>query len=82
MGLESVRELSAWMSDPSIPEAVVGRVFPIIGVNNSELSDDNWRYRAPAFFRGNNVRTKSDPLEDISNVAASVTVVVLWLLSW
>lgn len=47
--LESVREPSDWMSDPSIPQAVIGRVLLIIGAKNSEMSDESWRCPARAF---------------------------------
>ena len=49
--LESVRGLSDWKSDPSIPETFVGRAF-IIGVENSDMSDDNWECRARSVFPG------------------------------
>ena len=37
----SVRELSSWMNDPLIAEAVVARAFLIIGIKNSVLSEDH-----------------------------------------
>ena len=55
--LESVRELSDWMSHPSIPEAVVGRVLLIIRIKKSRRND-NWKFRDRAVFQ-DSVRTKS-----------------------
>lgn len=64
------------MSDSSIPEAVVGRVFLILGVKNWEQAANY--YPARAVFQDNNVRTKSgrapcEVFEEISNALASIT---------
>ena len=77
--LESVRELSDWMCEPSIPDDVFGRACPITGVKHSEISKNNWESRAQGVsFQGNNVRTKSgrapcDVFEEISNALAFIT---------
>ena len=75
---ETVREYTSWMSDPSIPEAVAGRVFLILGVKNSELEQAHWSWKARAVFQGNNIRTKSGRspyaiFDEIANAPASFT---------
>ena len=39
--------------------AIVGRVFIILGCKNSEMPEEEWRYRARAVFQGNNIQTRT-----------------------
>ena len=76
--LSKVRELRDWMSDPAYSDVVVGRVFTILGCKNSEMPEDQWKYRARAVFQGNNIWTRTgrsayEIYEDVSNSPASLT---------
>ena len=79
--LSSVREFADLMKDPVYPEALVGRVFGILGIKNAERqstmqADLEWKYRS--VFQGNNIRTKSgvaahELFDEVSNAPASFT---------
>lgn len=65
------------MNDPAYQEVLVGRVFVILGCKNSEMSEDQWRYRPRAVFQANNIQARSgrsvyEIFEDVSNTPASL----------
>ena len=79
--LSTVRSYKDWMEDPSIKEAMVGRLFVILGRKNSELEGasrtDEAIMKARGVFQGSNVRTKTgrratDIYEEVSNAPASL----------
>ena len=72
-----MRELRDWMKDPNYDEVCVGRVFVILGCKNSEMPEEEWRYRARAVFQGNNIQTRTgrsvyEIFDDVSNTPASL----------
>ena len=73
-------ELNALLKDPKYPEAMIGRVFGIMGVRSDEvkksLEDLDMKFRV--VFQGSNVRTKTgtsaiDLYDEVSNAPASFT---------
>ena len=71
--IEHPRELTELLHDPNIPEAMIGRVFVILGVRNAEgpLEEQSWKGRA--VFQGNDIRTKSgvDAAQLFQEIASS-----------
>ena len=57
--LSRVRELSEWMRDDAYSEVLVGRVFVILGVQFAEMANSEWKFRARAVYRENNIRSRS-----------------------
>ena len=59
---DSVRSFKDWMNDPKIPEAMIGRVFCILGRKHSELEGTDKAIdsilKCRAVFQGSNVPTK------------------------
>ena len=51
------------MPDAAFTDVVVGRVFIILGVKNSEMEESEWRIRARAVFQGSDTwaRTGRSP---------------------
>ena len=75
--ITQVRSLRDWMDDPRYADVVVGRVFIILGCKNSEMDEQEWRYRARAVFQGNNIWTRTgrsayEIFDDVSNSPASL----------
>ena len=79
--MTTVREHSDLMHDPAQKEALIGRVFGILGVRNAEMVETEapvYKYRV--VFQGNNVHTKSgvsavDLYQEVSNAPASFTAI-------
>ena len=71
-----VREYHDLRRDPNVPEALIGRVFGIFGVKNSEMPAAHHKWKARIVFQGNRVTTKSgtspwDIYEEVSNCPAT-----------
>jgi hypothetical protein len=69
-------ELNALRADARYPEAMIGRVFSILGVKNEELEKELQVWKCRIVFQGSNVRTKSgvnavELYEEVSNSPAS-----------
>eukprot|EP00959_Pyramimonas_sp_CCMP1952_P261965 5477959-Pyramimonas_sp.AAC.1 len=65
------------MADDSCTDAVVGRVFVILGCRSRQMDEDQWRYRVRAVFQGNNKWTRTGRnacaiFEDVSDSPASL----------
>ena len=74
--LDDVYSLPDLLKDKHISEAMLGRVFAILGIKGEELADSLQQWKARIVFQGSNVRTKSgtsahDIFEDVSNAPAS-----------
>ena len=78
---DSVRSYKDWMNDVEIPEAMVGRVFCILGRKNSEFEgterEDEATLKCRGVFQGSNVRTKTgraahDIYEEVTNAPAAL----------
>ena len=62
--MDNVREFIDLMRDPKVSEAMVGRVFMILGKKNAEMDEgDEQSWKARAVFQGNNIRTKTAPTQ-------------------
>ena len=73
---DDVFSLKDFLHHPNIPEAMLGRVFCILGVKNEELGEAIKAWEARCVFQGSNVRTKTgtsaaDLFEETSNAPAS-----------
>ncbi|CAK0892990.1 unnamed protein product, partial [Prorocentrum cordatum] len=76
--LSRVRDLSEWMKDESFAEVLVGRAFIVLGVKFSELAQTEWKCRARAVCRGNNIWSRSgktvyEIFDEVSNSPSSLT---------
>ena len=78
---DSGRSFRDWMNDPKVPEAMIGRVFCILGRKHSELEGTNRAdesiLKCRAVFQGSNVRTKTGRAahviyEEVSNAPATL----------
>ena len=73
---DDVYSLKDFVHHPHIPEAMLGRVFSIIGVKNEDLGEALKTWKARCVFQGSNVRTKTgtsaaDLFKETSNAPAS-----------
>jgi hypothetical protein len=76
--LSTVMEHSALMRDRSPKDVMVGRVFGILGIKNSELDLKDQEFKCRAVYDGGNVHTRSgvdarELYEEIANAPASFT---------
>ena len=74
--VNDVYSLHDLLRTPNVNEAMLGRVFQILGVKGEELGPDEQTWKARIVFQGSNIRTKSgndahDLFDDISNTPAS-----------
>ena len=74
--MSTVREYGDLMRGPTIPEVMVGRVFNILGVKNSELEEEARIWKARSVFQGNQISTKSgvsaaELFTEVANAPAS-----------
>ena len=73
---EDVYSLKDVLNNALIPEAMLGRVFSLLGIKNEELGEDLKVWKARCVFQGSNVRTKTGTsaaafFEETSNAPAS-----------
>ena len=74
--VDDVYSLQDLLKDPAISEAMLGRVFAILGIKGEELEKYKQQWKARIVFQGSNVRTKTgtsatDLYEEVSNAPAS-----------
>lgn len=58
--LDDVYSLPDLLKDKNISEAMLGRVFAILGIKGEEVADSLQQWKARIVFQGSNVRTKSE----------------------
>ncbi|CAK0852325.1 unnamed protein product [Prorocentrum cordatum] len=71
--VHSLRDL---LNDESLSDAMLGRVFAILGIKGEELGKDAQQWKARVVFQGSNIRSKSgmssaDLFEEVANAPAS-----------
>ena len=74
--VDDVYSLKDLLNHKDIPEAMLGRVFSILGVKNEELGKAVKAWKARCVFQGSNVRTKTgtsaaDLFDETSNAPTS-----------
>ena len=74
--MDHPRELADLMADRTVNEAMVGRVFCILGKRNAEMTEEHQSWKARAVFQGNDIRTKSGVdaaqlFQEVANAPAS-----------
>ena len=72
--VNDVYSLADLYKDPNLSEAMLGRVFAILGIKGAETQDPEWKGRI--VFQGSNIRTKTgvsavDLFEEVANAPAS-----------
>ena len=56
---DDVYSLHDLLRNPKISEAMLGRVFLILGVKGQELNEAQKKWKARIVFQGSNIRTKT-----------------------
>jgi hypothetical protein len=75
-GMAHPIEIEELYKKSAVKEAMMGRVFCILGKRNCEMAEDQQSWKARAVFQGNNIRTKSGVdaaqlFQEVANALAS-----------
>ncbi len=54
------------------PDAHIARIFPIVGIKNSEsLNESDWKYKGRVVLGGNNIQGTDDSVAVFTDLAAT-----------